>query len=123
MIHCDYYDYLLGNTNGISKYTDRLAGRPVTDIHCDSITIEIKFGDFGFIRKTYAVIDNSGKNMGFSEKTVLDIDGIMITFRDKNNMVHLAVWNNNNFAYTIGINTVYDGIGIEEMTEYVRETK
>jgi len=105
------------------EYTDRLAGYPVTGIHSDSSTIEIRFGDVGFIRKTYAVIDNSGEERQFDEKSEHTIDGISVTFSGEKGMIYLAVWNNNNFAYTICINSGFDGVSAEEMTEYVKGTK
>ena len=105
------------------EYTDRLAGYPATGTHSDSSTIEITFGDMGYIRKTYAVIDNSGEDHGFDETSERVIDGIAVTFFGENGKVRLAVWNNNNFAYTIRINSGFDGVSPEEMTEYVKATK
>ena len=105
------------------EYTDRLAGYPVTGMHSDSSTIEITFGDAGFIRKTYAVIDNSGDDQQFDETSEQMIDGMTVTFYGEKGLVYLAVWNNNNFAYTIRINPGFDGVGGDEMTEYVKATK
>jgi hypothetical protein len=105
------------------EYTDRLGGHPVTEQRSDSSTIEIVFGGFGYIRKTYAVVDNSGGKSNYTEKSETNIDGINVTFYGKNSAVYLATWNNNNFAYTISIDNETDGVSPAEMSEYVRRTR
>jgi len=104
------------------EFSDRLVGQPFTETRFDSSTIEILFGDVGFIRKTYAVLDNSGGNRGFGEKSELSIGGIDVTFFGENGLVYLAVWNHNNYAYTVSINSGF-GVSAEEMAEYVKATK
>lgn len=46
-----------------------------------------------------------------------------VVFMGKNGIVYLAAWNNNNFAYTIRIDSEFEGVSAGEMTDYVRETK
>ena len=104
------------------EYTDRIAGHPATDKYSDSSTIEIKFGSFAFARKTYAVSDNSG-DADYEEKYEKEVGGIAVTFMGAGGKVCRAVWIDNNFAYTIGINAVSNGISEEEMKEYVKNTR
>ena len=117
-------DASAGNTAAFRlETTDRLAGYPATGNHSDSSTVEVQFGEHGLVRKTYAVRDNSGGDAGFSEKTVRTVNDMEVMFMGNDGLVCLAVWNNNNFAYTIRIDADAGGISAEEMSEYVRITK
>jgi uncharacterized protein YxeA len=101
-------------------YSDRLCGYPATDFEANSSTIEVHYADAGFIRKTLGVIDNSGNNTEYSESSEQSINGLSVTLKGNDGLVYLAVWNDNNFAYTISVN---EGISIDEMTEYIEATQ
>lgn len=101
-------------------YSDRLCGYPATDFEANSSTIEVHYADAGFIRKTLGVIDNSGNNTEYSESSEQSINGLSVTLKGNDGLVYLAVWNDNNFAYTISVN---EGISIDEMTEYIEATR
>ena len=84
------------------QYSDRLCGYPATGFEANSSTIEVRYGDAGYIRKTYAVVHNSDiTEETFNEESAQEIDGLQVTFKGRDNMVCLAEWNDNNFAYTI----------------------
>ncbi len=103
-------------------YADRLAGYPETGYSSNSSTIEITYGDGGYIRKTYATgNNNAGKE--YSESSEQDINGITVTFKGRDGSVYLASWSDNNFVYTIFLNEKTGGVSAEEMTEYVKATK
>ena len=101
-------------------YSDRLCGYPATDFEANSSTIEVHYADAGFIRKTLGVIDNSGNNTEYSENSEQSINGMTVTFKGNDGLVYLAVWNDNNFAYTISVN---EGVSVDEMTEYIEATR
>ena len=101
-------------------YSDRLCGYPATDFEANSSTIEVHYADAGFIRKTLGVIDNSGNNTEYSESSEQSINGLSVTLKGNDGLVYLAVWNDNNFAYTISVN---EGVSLNEMTEYIEATR
>ena len=101
-------------------YSDRLCGYPATDFEANSSTIEVHYADAGFIRKTLGVIDNSGNNTEYSESSEQSINGLTVNCKGNDGLVYLAVWNNNNFAYTISVN---EGVSVDEMTEYIEATQ
>ena len=101
------------------EYSDRLCGIPATDFVSNSSTIEVKYGEAGFTRKTLGVADNSGQS-DFSEVTEQNVGGRDVTLKGNDGKVYLAVWNDNNFAYTISVNS---GIDADEMIEYIEATR
>ena len=104
------------------EHSDRLCGYTPTDYKANSSTIEVEFGEVGYIRKTLGVTDNSG-NSEFNETSTKEVNGTKVTLMGKDKMVYLATWNQNNFAYTISINDeVAPGVSEEEMLEYVEAT-
>ncbi len=102
------------------EYSDRLCGCPATDFKANSSTIEVHYGSAGFIRKTLGVADNSDSDTAYSESGEQTINGLTVTCKGNDGLVSLAVWNDNNFAYTISIN---EGVSIDEMTEYIEATR
>ena len=102
------------------EHSDRIGGYPATDYEANSSTIEVKYGSAGFTRKTLGVTDNSGNNTEYSEVSEQEIDSRTITFYGEGDLVYLAVWNDNNFAYTISCT---EGVSAEDMTEYVKATR
>ena len=104
------------------EHSDRLCGNVATGFEANSSTIEVQFGEAGYIRKTLGVTDNSGKNADFDETSEAEIKGKKVTFKGKNGKVYLAVWTYNNFAYTVSLNENGNGVSIEEMTEYIEAT-
>lgn len=101
-------------------YSDRLCGYPATDFEANSSTIEVHYAEAGLIRKTLGVADNSGNNTEYSESSEQIINGLTVTCKGNDGLVYLAVWNNNNFAYTISVN---EGVSVDEMTEYIEATQ
>ena len=104
-------------------YSDRLCGYIPTDYNANSSTIEVHFGNAGYIRKTLGVTDNSGNEDNFSDAEEVNIDGKNITLKGKDGNIYLAVWNYNNFAYTISLDKNGNGVSAEEMTEYIEATE
>lgn len=102
------------------EYPDRLGGYQATDMQSNSSMIEITYSNAGFVRKTYAVSENSGDKTEYDESMDLVIDGSKVTFKGNDGMVNLAVWNENNYAYTISVN---EGVSPEDMEEYVKTTR
>ena len=100
-------------------HSDRLGGYPATGFEANSSTIEVTFGNGGYIRKTLGVTDNSDKEKDYPDSAEQEINGMKVTYRGENGKVYLATWNTNNFAYTISVN---EGVPAEEMTEYVLAT-
>ena len=100
------------------EYSDRLCGMPATDFEANSSMVEIRYSDAGYIRKTLGVVDNSGGDE-FSEVTEKNIGGRNVVFKGEDGKVFLAIWNENNFAYTISVS---EGIDAEEMSEYINAT-
>ena len=102
------------------EYPDRLCGFPVTGFRSNSSMIEARYGNDGFIRKTLGVADNSGNKTEYSESTEQSVNGLTVTLKGNDGLVFLAVWNDNNFDYTI---SVANGVNADEMTEYIEATK
>lgn len=101
-------------------YPDRLGGYPATNYKANSSTIEVQYADAGFIRKTLGVADNSGSSSGFDEVSEQSVDGMKVTLKGKDGLIFLAVWKDNNYAYTISVN---EGIDVSEMTDYIESTR
>ena len=104
------------------EYSDRLCGDIPTGYNANSSTIEVQYGNSGFIRKTLGVNDNSGNSKDYDLTAEQDVDGRKVTFKGKNEKIYLAVWNYNNFAYTIELNENGEGVTQEEMIEYIEAT-
>ena len=102
------------------EYPDRLCGFPVTGFRSNSSMIEARYGDDGFIRKTLGVADNSGNKTEYHESTEQSVNGLTVTLKGNDGLVFLAVWNDNNFAYTV---SVANGVNADEMTEYIEATR
>lgn len=102
------------------EYSDRLCGYPATDYRSSSSTVEVQYGGGGYIRKTLGVTDNSGESENYSETNNQSINGHTVTCKGNDGLIYLAVWNDNNFAYTIKTNT---GVSLDEMTEYIVATR
>lgn len=105
------------------QYSDRLCGYPATGFEANGSTIEVEYGEAGYLRKTYAVVQNSDRDEQYEESSEQDIDGKTVTFKGNDGTVYLAAWNENNFAYTIFLNAGTGGVSAEDMTEYVKATK
>ncbi len=105
------------------EHSDRLCGYIPTGYKANSSTIEVEFGTAGYIRKTLGVTDNSGNNSSFDESTEQEINGSTVTLKGKDGNIYLAVWNSNNFAYTISLDENGDGVPAEEMAEYIEATR
>lgn len=103
-------------------YTDKLAGYPETGYSSNGSTIEITYGDAGSIRKTYAAV-SSRPTGEYSEESKQNIDGNIVTFKGRDGNVYFALWNENNYVYTIILNESTGGVSADEMTEYVKATK
>ena len=102
------------------EYPDRLCGFPVTGFRSNSSMIEVQYGNDGLIRKTLGVADNSGNKTEYTESVEQSVNGLTVTLKGNDGLVFLAVWNDNNFAYTI---SSASGVNAEEMTEYIEATK
>ena len=102
------------------EYPDRLCGFPATGFRSNSSMIEARYGDDGFIRKTLGVADNSGNKTEYHESTEQSVNGLTVTLKGNDGLVFLAVWNDNNFAYTV---SVANGVNADEMTEYIEATR
>ena len=102
------------------EYPDRLCGFPVTGFRSNSSMIEVQYGNDGLIRKTLGVADNSGNKTEYTESTEQSVNGLTVTLKGNDGLVFLAVWNDNNFAYTV---SVANGVTADEMTEYIEATK
>ena len=102
------------------KYPDRLGGFPVEGFVSNSSMIEVRYESGGFIRKTLGVTDNSGDTTEYTETTEHIVNGVSVTFKGDDGLVRLAVWNYNNFAYTVSVSR---GVAAEEMTEYIEATR
>ena len=101
------------------EYRDRLCGALPTDFEANSSTVEVRYGEAGYIRKTLGVVDNSGGD-DYSEITDTVIDEREVQFKGDDGKVYIAVWNDNNFAYTI---STVEGVEPDEMTVYVEATR
>lgn len=101
-------------------YPDRLGGYPATVFASDSSTVEVQYGNGGFIRKTLGVNDNSGGSTKYGEVNEENINGLTVTLKGDDGLIYLAAWNDNNFAYTVKVNK---GISVDEMTEYIEATR
>ena len=102
------------------QHPDRLCGVPATGFKANSGMIEVLYGDSNYIRKTLGVKDNSGNTAKFKEKTDLNINGMDVTLSGDGGLYSLAVWNDNNFGFTVSTN---EGITADEMAEYIETTK
>ena len=102
------------------EYPDRLCGFPVTGFRSNSSMIEARYGNDGFIRKTLGVADNSGNKTEYHESAEQSVNGLTVTLKGNDGLVFLAVWNDNNFAYTV---SVANGVNADEMTEYIEATR
>ena len=100
-------------------YPDRLGGIPATGFESNSSMIEVSYGD-GYIRKTLGVADNSSDKTDYSEVAEQSVNGMTVTFKGSDGLVYLAVWNYNNFAYTISVPL---GVEPDEMVEYIESTR
>ena len=108
------------NTSFRMEYPDRLCGYPATGFRSNSSMIEVLYGNTNYIRKTLGVADNSNNKTEYNESIEQRINGITITFKGKDGLYYLAVWYDNNFAYTI---SVANGVTADEMTEYIESTR
>ena len=112
---------VLGEAAFNMDYPDRLCGVPVTGFKANSSMIEAHYGgDTNYIRKTLGVSDNSDNNNQYNESSRKDINGKNVTLKGNDGLIFMAVWNDNNFAYTI---SSAEGVDIYEMTEYIEATR
>ena len=102
------------------EYPDRLLGVPATEFESNSGMIEVRYGEGSYVRKTLGVKDSSGVTEDFEEIEDVTVNGMQVTCKGSGGLVSLAVWNDNNFGFTV---CVSEGIEKEEMTEYVISTK
>lgn len=102
------------------EYPDRLCGYPATEFASNSSTIEIKYAAGGYIRKTLGVNNNSGENENYPETEEQVINGRSVTCSGEDGLLTLATWKDNNFAYTVKLNT---GVTLDEITEYIESTR
>ena len=105
------------------QYSDRLVGVPVTSTESNSSTIEVKYGDAGYTRKTLGVSDNSDRRNDLTEESSQTVGVYEVTLRGKDGKLCLATWTYNSFAYAISISDSYDGVDLNEMTEYIMATR
>ncbi len=104
-------------------YSDRLAGVPVTDYYSDSSTIEVSYGDAGFIRKTLGSADDIDNRTNLTESEERIINGNKVTLMGTGGKYYLATWKNNSFSYVISINDTYEGVSFEDMSDYISSTR
>ena len=102
------------------EYPDRLGGIPYTSFKSNSSTVEVHYGNENYIRKTLGVKDNSDINKEYKETSSQDINGMTVTFKGNDGLIYIAVWNDNNFGYTVNISS---GVTAEQMTEYIEATR
>jgi FlaG/FlaF family flagellin (archaellin) len=102
------------------EYSDRLCGYPATDFKSSDSTVEVQYGSGGYIRKTLGETDINGESNDYAESNNQDINGHTVTCKGNDGLIYLAVWNDNNFTYTIKTNT---GVSLDEMTEYIEATR
>ena len=105
------------------QYSDRLMGVPVTDTESNSSTIEIKYADAGFTRKTLGVTDNSDTRNDLTEESTQTVGVYDVKLKGKDVKYYLATWTYNSFAYTISISDAYEGADLDTMTEYIMSTR
>lgn len=112
---------VLGEAAFNIDYPDRLCGVPVTGFKANSSMIEAQYGgDTNYIRKTLGVSDNSDNNNQYNESRRQNINSKKVTLKGNDGLIFMAVWNDNNFAYTI---SSAEGVDIDEMTEYIEATR
>ena len=116
----EHMDEAAKNASFHMEYPDRLCGFPVTGFRSNSSMIEARYGNDGFIRKTLGVADNSGNKTEYHESNDQSVNGLTVTLKGNDGLVFLAVWNDNNFAYTV---SVTNGVNADEMTEYIEATR
>ena len=102
------------------EYPDRLCGIPVTGFKADGGIIEVRYGDTNFIRKALAAMDGDDNKTEYDEIREQNVNGIAVTFKGSDGLVYLAVWNDNNFAYTVHAG---QGVAADEMIEYIEATR
>lgn len=102
------------------EYPERLCGYPADSMTSNSSTIEVPYGKGGFVRKTLGVNDNSGDKTAYSETSEQNVNGRTVTVKGEEGLIFLAVWTDNNFAYTI---KPCEGVSLDEMTEYIKVTR
>lgn len=103
--------------------SDRLARIPATGFAADGSTVEITYGDAGYTRKTYAVTDNSGADKAYPDSKEVDVNGMKVTLRGSGESFFEAVWQYNNYAYTVSLSEATGGADEEEMINYVMSTR
>ena len=108
------------NASFFLEYPDRLCGIPATGFESNSSMFEVRYGNENYIRKTLGVADNSGNKTEYAENNKQSVNGITVTFKGSDGLVYLAVWTDNNFAFTI---SVTNGVVADEMTEYIEATR
>ena len=119
-VQTENMDEAAKNASFHMEYPDRLCGFPVTGFRSNSSMIEVQYGNDGFIRKTLGVADNSGNKTEYHESTEQSVNGLTVTLKGNDGLVFLAVWNDNNFAYTVSVTS---GVNADEMTEYIEATR
>lgn len=102
------------------EYPDRLCGIPATEFKADGDMIEVRYGDTNFIRKALAATDGDDNKTEYDEIREQNVNGIAVTFKGSDGLVYLAVWNDNNFAYTVHAG---QGVAADEMIEYIEATR
>ena len=101
-------------------HPDRLGGIPVTGFESNSSMIEAQYGAENYVRKTLGVSNNSDRDETYSEFTEQNVGGRSVTLEGRDGLIYLAVWHDNNFAYTVYI---AEGVSADEMTEYIEATR
>jgi len=102
------------------EYPDRLCGIPATGIETSSDRIEVRYGDTNFIRKAFVATDGDENKTEYAEVREQNVNGVTVTFKGSDGLVYLAVWNDNNFAYTVHAG---QGVAADEMIEYIEATR
>ena len=98
--------------------SDRLCGVPATDYKSDRTTVEVYYGNAGYIRKTTNEA-NSGKS-DYPEVNEQNFNGREVTLKGEDGKIFIAEWDENNFAYTISLN---EGVEADEMADYIDATR
>lgn len=97
--------------------SDRLCGVPATDYKSGRTTVEVYYGNAGFIRKTTGT---AGSKSDYPEVNEQNFSGRDVTLKGEDGKIFIAEWIENNFTYTISVN---EGIETDEMADYIDATR
>ena len=101
------------------EYPDRLCGIPAAGFEANDNMIEVRYGTGGFVRKALGAADNSDKTE-YNESCEQIVNGLTVSLKGNDGLWYLAVWNDNNFTYTV---SAASGVDVNEMTDYIEATR